>query len=293
MPLIGIDCPKHGQLSFEEAVSGKCDCTPRFLLDSIINVVRRDYHKGTIITPTTILGCLRETWLERSCDYYATADQLYYSWRGSLIHNILERPNLPHWISEKRYKKQIPGTDIIIEGTIDGYDELDCILWDIKTIGDKGMSYIIKDGAKEEHIQQLNIYRWMCPFKIEAMRIIYLSMMQFVLSGNLNVITQRYKNIPNQKKSGFKYYKQLDKVKGWSNYELYYETPDVPRWTDKEVLDFITPKATLLYDCFKNETWPPMCDKETQSWKCKRYCKVKSYCNDYEKKQKTKVKEKK
>lgn len=292
MPLVGIDCPKHGQLSFEEAVTGKCDCTPRFLLDSIINVAQRDYHKGNLISPTSLLGCLRETYLTREYNYFATVSQLYYSWRGTLIHSVLNRPKLKNWVSEKTYKKTLALNKkkaVTIKGTIDGYDELTFTLWDIKTIGDRGLNFIIKDGAKKEHVEQLNIYRWLCPFVIKRMRSIYITMMSFIQTGQINEVIEKYKNPPDQKKKGIVYYKQISKnPSGYNDYILYYDTPEVSTWGKQETVDFMRPRAIILNKAFEKKIVPPMCDKETQVWKCKRYCKVNTLCQEYEKKEKKK-----
>jgi len=288
MPLIGISCQKHGLLSFEEALSGKCDCTPRFILDSIISIAKQDYHTGNKITATTLLGCLRETYLQRTYDYYATIQQIYYSWRGTLIHSILERPNLEGWHSEELFSKKITladGRAVEISGKIDGYDEPTKTLWDIKTIGDKGISFIVKDGAKEDHIPQVNIYRLLSPFQIERLRIIYLSMMTFVQTGQMNEMTQSYKYPPRQKTYGYSSIKLLEKNErtGYGKYKLSYDTAEVPTWTDEKTIEFIKPKATILLDAFDKNIIPQKCDKKTQAWKCCRnYCNVFDICKKLE-----------
>jgi len=289
MPLVGITCPKHGNLSFKEAVSGKCDCTPRFLLDSIINVAQRDYHKGTIISATSLLGCLRETYLSRISDYYATVGQLYFSWRGTLIHKILERPNLENWIAEQIYTKQflIKGKKVELSGKIDGYDKLTKTLWDIKTIGDRGLNYVIKDGAKKEHIEQTNIYRWLCPLEIKQLKVIYVSMMSFAQTGQVNEIIQKLKRPPTQKKSGFKYFTPPKEITGYDNYTLYYDTPEIPIWSEEETIQFIAPRIAMLNDAFEYGKLPPKCDEEMAKWKCQsRYCQVYDLCQKYEKEEK-------
>lgn len=287
MPLVGIKCEKHGEMSFEEVLSGKCDCTPRVIIDSILEIARADYHKDDVITATSCLGCLRETYLSRTCDYYASISQLYYSWRGTLIHNIVERPELANWVAEERYSKTLMVGDKAIEisGKIDGYDLKEQTLHDFKTIGDKGMAFIIKSGAKEDHISQVNIYKWLCPHKIKKLGIIYLSMMNFIQTGTICEVSQSFKNTPDKSKHGFEYFIPPVKrnSKGWGTYRLFYNVPDVPIWSDDEVKNYLTPKAEILYNAFKDNILPPMCDEETRRWKCESYCNVKHICDKIEK----------
>ena len=294
MPLIGINCSKHGLLSFEEVLSGKCDCTPRFVIDSIFDISKKDYHKGNTITATSLLGCLRETYLSRKYNYYATIGQIYYSWRGTLIHSILERPNLKGWLSEKVYKKiiTINNKDVEISGKLDGYEELTKTLWDIKTIGDKVIYFFFKGGAKNDHIPQVNIYRWLCPFEIERLRIIYLSMMTFIQTGQINEITQSFKYEPDKKKYKFEYLKPPKErnKSGYGKYKLYYRTPEIPVWSDEETVSFIKERAIHLINAFENNIIPPKCDKETQEWKCSAYCNMKHHCKEIEEKQNGKQK---
>ena len=293
MPLKGFTCEKHGILTFNDALTGKCDCIPRFIYDSLIESNTYDYHKGNVITATTLLGCLRETYFQRTQDYVASPRELYFSWRGTLIHSVFERKNLDGWISEKVVKKPITlkdGSIIEITGKLDGYDEYLKILWDIKTIGDKGIDFIIRDGAKEDQIAQVNIYRWLSDYEIHRLRIIYLSMMTFLQTGHTNRIVKNLKYQPDVEKLKFAYMTppkdEERNSSGYGPYQLFYETPEIEIWTDDQVTDFILPRATILKDAFDNNIIPPKCDKETQTWKCHGYCNVKEYCDLYEKENK-------
>ena len=196
MPLVGLKC-KKGNVKFEECL--KCgECVPRFLVQSIQNINKHDYHKGDVITATSMLGCLRETYLQRKYDYYSEIQSIYYSWRGTLAHTIFETTNLDDWIAEERYEKKLG--KITITGQIDGYCKLLKKLYDIKTIKDNGINFVIKNGPKNDHIVQLSIYKWLAPFTIKDAQICYIGMSGFVLTGQPNTITVWLKNKPSVSK---------------------------------------------------------------------------------------------
>lgn len=287
MPLIGIKCKKHGNMDFGEIQKGKCDCTPRVIVDSILEIVMKDYHKGDVITATSCLGCIRETYLTRTYPYYATIAQLYYSWRGTLTHHIFERPKLVDWKSEEQFSKEldIDGKPVKLTGKIDGYDARSKALQDFKTIGDKGLMFVIKQGAKDDHIAQVNIYKWLCPYKVERLEIIYFSMMTFAKTGEMFEFSQSFKNDPDKTKHGFEYFEPpVRRTKsGWGKYKLFYNIPAVPIWSEDEVKKYLTPKVKILYNAFNNKIIPPMCDEETRGWKCNDYCNVKHLCDKIEK----------
>ena len=292
MALKGLKCDKHGTISFDEIASGKCDCYPRFLLHSVAEISKKDYHTGNIITPTTLIGCLRETYLSRITDYYSPIESLYYSWRGTLIHKIMERKDLEGWMSEKVYSKTVeitPARVFTITGQIDGYDSFTQTLWDIKTIGDNGIGYVVKDGAKEDHIPQVNIYKWLLPLEVKRIRLLYITMMTFAQTGQINSLTKSLKTYPTKKKYGFSYMQTPTREEispsGYAPFKMFYDTPEVQIWTEEQVLDYIVPRADIMIDAFEKKIMPPMCDEKTQAWKCDKYCNFKEQCDKYEEKQ--------
>jgi len=121
-------------------------------------------HTGHNISVTALLGCLRSTYLERTIDYAATPHSGWYSLRGTLIHKLIERPDLDNPYlrrSEMRLFAKMNGATV--SGQIDHYQQRALekgVLLDYKSIGDNGLQYIIFDGAKFEHIWQTNIYAW-------------------------------------------------------------------------------------------------------------------------------------
>lgn len=195
MPLVGVIANNGKKYFFDEAIQGlnteELFGLPR---DMIFVMARHADHSRGVYSPSTIsvtglLGCLRKTQLERIIPYYQTPDKLWYSLRGTSLHSVLDPGNeLGGWLSEMRFHKftgpPIPecvfckGSGWIriahnrvtlkdepcgccsISGQIDGYDATTQTLYDKKSIGDSGLVYI-KDGAKQPHILQVNIYKWL------------------------------------------------------------------------------------------------------------------------------------
>lgn len=282
MPLIGIKC-KKGNVLFDDCL--KCgECVPRFLIKSIQNINSHDYHKGDVITATSMLGCLRETYYQRKYDYFSPVQSVYYSWRGTLAHTIFETVDLDDWIAEERYEKKLGG--FTITGQIDGYDKRIKRLMDIKTIKDFGINYVIKSGAKNDHTIQLSIYKWLAPYAIKSAQICYIGMNAFVLTGQPNSLTIWARHEPRVSKKT----NVIDVVStGKENYKkekqyvVTYDTPKVKLLSKKKVEEFILPRATMLNLAFTEDVVPPKCDEETRRWKCSDYCSHKDMCDKHEK----------
>lgn len=144
-----------------------------------------DYHQNNTVTITSILSCNRKVFLERRVPYHESPDKLWYSIRGTALHEVLDpHGKLKDWVSEKRFHRSLTdpdsecpdckGTGYVkhahmkheepcgcchIGGQIDGLDLKTMTVYDKKSIGDNGLAFI-KGGAKDKHILQVNIYRW-------------------------------------------------------------------------------------------------------------------------------------
>jgi len=286
MPLKGFRCKHHGEASFDTCIEANCPSAPRFVLESIKEQHGKDYHKGDVITATTMTGCLRSAYLTRVRDYYASVDSLYYSWRGTLIHKIFEFPNVEKWDSEKLYKRVVDGIEIF--GKIDAYDRAKDrnILYDLKTIGDNGLNFVIKQGAKDDHVLQTNIYRWLMQLPVNEIKIVYLSMMGFAETGKENWIDQSFKYEPDIKKMGMKAAVPTGKFtkSGWQRYQCCYDTPPVPFMPDEEIENFIATNSKILKHAFDTDTVPDInIDDSTRDWKCNmKYCPVFTDCQEIE-----------
>jgi hypothetical protein len=197
MPQVGNKCP--GIQEYHSFDSGHClnacdhQCVPASVLVHIQTKTRRDKHVGEYLSVTSLLGCLRQLYLERTLDYFVEPPKQWWSLRGKILHHLLENPgdlHIPNWESETEYEwptgvllcedcgyvweetmhKHIVCpkcatilpriTEVKLRGTIDVLRPQTGEMLDYKTIGDNGLAYI-KNGAKPDHVMQFNMYRLM------------------------------------------------------------------------------------------------------------------------------------
>lgn len=98
MPCVGGKCP--GLIEYHSFESKhcieKCDhqCVPASVLYHIENRQKTDKHIGKYLSVTSLLGCLRQLYLERTIDYFVEPPKLWWSLRGSILHRLLENPGL-------------------------------------------------------------------------------------------------------------------------------------------------------------------------------------------------------
>ena len=279
MGLIGFRCPQSSQTAGKEVDFVTClhcqnECLPVMLRAGII---RSHQYRGTGISATTITGCLRQTFLSRTQDYYAAPTALIYSaFRGSMVHQILETLSqgnfggrniqvdlaidevMHQFITEKRFYKNFPLTptqSVEVSGQVDIYHKPTCILYDYKTMADKGIYYLAK-GLKEAHIIQTNFYRWLLQGILPVKKIIihYISMSTVCTTGKHIVFIDRSK----------------DKS---------FDLPDVPMMTEQEFIKKVRPKVAEIHEAFEDGV-PPTADGGEGGWLCKN-CEFKSGCDWY------------
>jgi DNA-directed RNA polymerase subunit RPC12/RpoP len=192
MPQVGNKCPGIQEYhTFESSYClNDCDhqCVPASVLVHIQSKQRVDKHIGEYLSVTSLLGCLRQLYLERTLEYYVEPPKSWWSLRGKILHHLLENPGdveIPNWESESEYEwptgeyvclscgfiftAEVAHTvcpscsketvvEVKLRGTIDVLRPLTGEMYDYKTIGDNGLAYI-KNGAKPDHIMQFNMYR--------------------------------------------------------------------------------------------------------------------------------------
>jgi hypothetical protein len=135
-------------------------CMPYPLISAIIDGEVNNFHKGNNITVTSVIGCLRKTFLERTTPYYQKLSSLWYSSRGSWMHKVLEGiEGDVRWITEKRFFCKFQGVEV--SGQIDSFDKYNGHLYDYKTTLDKNVEYIEANGPKNEHVLQTSTYAYM------------------------------------------------------------------------------------------------------------------------------------
>jgi hypothetical protein len=111
MPQIGFKCPggvnPNGGSIFEQTFDSNycidaCEhqCVPASVLVHIQSKLQRDKHKGWYISVTSLLGCLRQLYLERSVDYFVEPPKNWYMLRGAILHHLLENPGIESMIED-------------------------------------------------------------------------------------------------------------------------------------------------------------------------------------------------
>ena len=245
--------------------------------------------------------------------------KVWFDLEGDLVKlaSILPRPYVtPDWWPETEFEMPlgiIDGQERFLKGTIDVLRPLAGEINDYKTLGDKSIPYIAKNGSKPEHQMQFNIYRLLVekgwpvgkkdtykPFIVNKIRAYYLSMMQIVGTGTSTTETTAWvKNEPKKydtevsrevvnerqdlvlkrgKRKGTDNpddYELVDKKK----YRLTYAVPEVPLMDLNEVYRFVVDRATILFRAFDKGIMPPLPSREMMLWKCDSYCPVRSFCD--------------
>ena len=130
------------------------------------------------ISVTMLAGCHRGTFISRDNDSYLYPSGLYWAFRGQIAHKIMEEVSLHEdEVKEKRFLKEWEGIEI--SGTPDLIIPGQKVLKDYKT-SNSVPSYRSKVSGKisayENHRVQLNLYRWLVPYEIETMEVVYFSM---------------------------------------------------------------------------------------------------------------------
>lgn len=351
MPVVGFIDKKGEKWSFEQTLNGLntediFGYTRDILYVMVVHSRRaKEVYSDGAISATGLLSCLRKSQLERIVPYFQEPQKLWYSLRGTALHEVLDpKGDLSAWFSEIRLYKFVgdpiegciyckgsgwvrrvfnrqhlrdePCACCSISGQIDGYDAYSQTLYDKKSIGDNGLSYL-KDGAKPPHITQTNIYRWLLDggyayklsskekrkialaggkvtipdirrkkwalVKVPVRRLViqYFSMMHLVLTGGeLVQKTSFVKSSPTKHQNEIKREVLRSFLSGASEmkqWQLTYKIPEVPIMETSDVTSYINARRHDLVTALQSNTAAPMCDEDTQKWLCD-FCGVKDIC---------------
>lgn len=175
MPLVGILCDdpkfKGEPYDFETCLScsrsgGPRSCSSPYQLIYAMgqNQIER---KDAGISATMLLDCSRRVILQQEEDYREHPSAFWPRLRGTLAHLLVEQysDGLEPKIAEVRFRRTITIGDDNFEIT----GKPDMILPERKLIidyksnknVDDSYSPMIKGQAKQEHVEQINIYRWL------------------------------------------------------------------------------------------------------------------------------------
>ena len=281
MPIVGFRCPDGIKVNgTDEHDFNFCinscpkPCFPPILMRVIKDSLDKDEHKGDMISVTALKGCFRQLWFERKRDLFLNPAELWFAARGHIIHKILEvgilgQPDKDRFLTETRFFLD----DLNISGQLDLIDKQDRILYDFKTIGDRGLNMIPRYGAKEDHIWQINCYRYLWKygraegiennrFNIDKIKIIYITLMSALETGSM------FFNKTARKKTE------------------YLEIKDVPIFSDKKIKKYIDENLELLRNILSEDKEPDFIPSEQdQTWLCgtkyggRGYCKATKLCS--------------
>jgi hypothetical protein len=163
MPRAGIHCPIDQQNVSDEtclacrlgAPRAGVHCVYPFeLLKGMMN----DAGRERAHISATMLGgiCPRQTWLQSREPWHASPERMYPALRGTIGHAMVEMHPEPGAIVEQRFEAVIDG--ITVTGQIDKLHPGNRTITDFKT---KAEGKKAPDAPQQEHIWQLNTYRWL------------------------------------------------------------------------------------------------------------------------------------
>ncbi len=272
---------------------------PKAMLFKFAEQHAGNVHKGDMITPSALKGCTRKLVLERTTDYYAEPPKLYYAVRGSLIHGFLEDQTLAGVVTEQRLYKRFKagGQEFVISGQIDFYDQQTKTLEDYKTAADKAFFFLFDTGAKEDHVFQTNVYRWLMDgghlgsldgpqvfWPVDRIVVHYVLMNQVISTGKVHVEKVSGYKDPNMGKK-YRLEKGRKKVgknhRGTPQWEIEIPIPDVPLMPEGEVFKHIELNGLKALNGFRIQKLGEMpggvlYDRD-DAWQCD-YCDVRSTC---------------
>lgn len=273
--LKGFKCPSWGEepgrnnsLSY---CLNKCSkpCVAPNVLEAIYSLDKDNPHKGKIISVSQLTGgCKRKTVLERTKDYYVEPDLKLPTFRGTLIHSVIEQSKTARlkrnkWLVE--HHMELPVTtdsgDWILSGTLDAYDPKRATIFDTKTLQDYAIEKMVKgnehgtwsDHISDSYVKQQNLYRYMGKrlglFDAKRLRLQVVAFGRLILTGT-DVTLSTYK-------------------KGVGKIVSTHYLPDIPIVDDEEVESWIQDEGDAWYRILFGGEKPPVVS-EAYSWLCKR-----------------------
>ncbi len=160
MPLQGTICCQTGQpRSFaeceQECRAGMCKHSLPILVNMRKNTERR---QGIGISASTLSSCPRQVILQARNDFYEDPEDYYARWQGTVGHYAVEMDG-PYdgVVQEVRFYREITVEGIAFE--VSG--QPDWIEPEIGLIADHKFTTHKPREPKQDHISQLNVYRWL------------------------------------------------------------------------------------------------------------------------------------
>jgi CRISPR/Cas system-associated exonuclease Cas4 (RecB family) len=162
---------RHSLEEVQEALqeTGWFDGYPYPIVMGIMGLLSRDTSKVHV---TDLTSCLRRAYLERITDVYPSLKRMYWLFRGSLAHQLVENAREPFSLAEVRFQRRVDGVTVV--GRPDKIVPNRRELYDYKTT----KRITLKRLPYGEHTRQVNIYRWLVEphFQIDRLFLVYLDM---------------------------------------------------------------------------------------------------------------------
>jgi hypothetical protein len=265
-------CPDHGEEPGRDNKISYCvnkckaPCTSPNVLSAILHEESLNPHKGKIISVTQITGgCKRKTFLERTQDFYIEPDKKLPTFRGTLIHSLIEKGNTKEikkagWLIEQHM--ELPVTtksgSWILSATLDAFDKKRKTLFDVKTLQEYAVEKMVtgkeegtwSDHISDSYVKQANLYRYIGKkldlFDAKRLRLQIIGFGRMILTGT----TVKLKT----------------KQTKWK--EQSYELPDIPVLPDKVVESWINIDGDEWYRIMYGNEPAPVCDDDWK-WLCK------------------------
>lgn len=312
MPLRGFKCPSYvptagTQNTFEWCVNS-CphQCQPDFVLKKIAELEGGNEHVGDMLSPTALSGCVRRLILSRREDYWTEPAKLFDVTRGGLVHGFLDNCGIPGVIQERRIYKTVttgPDSPWTISGRVDYYDPAKKRISDIKTMSDKGLYVVYNQGAKPEHIWQLNLYRWLMwgghldtpdgPqifWPVDTLQLHFFLMNRVLSTGTSFVDSlvgwKKDKSDVNYGKP-YKLETKREDVgrgpRGQTYWDVSFTIPPVPIYTHEKVEKYLVEQGPPRVRAFRDPNSEPagVIGLKDEEWQC-RFCEVKDKCDEIE-----------
>lgn len=246
-------------LKCAETCENGCNFTAPFI-QAFSNMGER-----THISVTSSIGCLRNTYLSRTEDYYADPEGLYFLYRGQLAHKVLEDNPEKDSICEIEFVRSFKmpnGDEYTIQGRPDVIIPSKALIRDYKTT--KAVPSYRQTKPYTNHIQQLNIYKWLVAG-------------QTVIDDDGNQHKLPCKAVFNGVEQEVPAFGAIKKLQVIYMDMAHVKTTDSPVYDDSEAEQFLMDKVPVLKNALDNGVVPPKED----SWQCNGYCNMKSSCDKH------------
>ena len=164
VPLARFRCEvEHNPVEFGECLSCSRAVSPprgrrcQFTYPLLRALAQNDQgREGVVLSATGLTGCTRQTALELLVDYTAYPHQIYPRLRGALMHAGIEaqQGDDEEIIAERRFRRHA-APEVELTGQPDEIDLRRRLIVDYKTVK------ALPRKVREEHVWQLNLYRWL------------------------------------------------------------------------------------------------------------------------------------